>query len=1016
MISSTQIKRIKQTNLASNFLVMLCAILFVSILAIPSTYAMVDLLNPSNNLVTNNTNLVFEYYVSMPNITSCTLNISNNLFPDLDVQNDTNNMKSVQVNTIADGLYSWNVNCANATDNTSSLQRNFTVDATPPTITVVSPQANTLYKTIPVDFIPNDGVAEMLTCTIMWKNETLDVVSAARNVHFIKDYSGSTGNGTLNITCIDGAGNVAEQDKFITYVPDYGLFLTMEKPNYGITESARVTINTINGANVSLDICPDQTGFVACSTALLGSSVYPQTITLPYLNKTGSYLIEATARYAGQTKINRTKYNITNSMFVEIISSNHPRINLTTNLTARPAGGIGPYRVTWVLQNGTIVRDTAVVSVYPTSAGTYTNVVTVYDSVNNSVTTSYAYTVKTPVPIIVRVTDVQTGQPIVGADVSTEYDGVTITTKSITSGLAYMDVTPGGYSFFATAQGYKYGLLDATIYSSNNPVLDILLQQDVQVLPIVAITSPTNGSTVNTPQVQFNVQYSSQVTCTLYTSSDNNWFSAGQSMDVIDANTKLFSSALADGNHAMRVECVDKRTNKIGTSNTVQVNMQSGAANPASTTTNSESTANGGIVPSTAPTSEELKLQDYLDAVDAQLNGLDSYSQKEKEAASILGFDKQLRNVKRALQQAVRDISDLQYRQDLDDAARTTERTKIMDNVKSLLANTPQSIVVKDSKSYVRYIEQKDVGKVSLALAGVGGLSPDANVIAKNLLKDQQKFTVSTKIIQVDYVFTNGDVKSVTVVNRVFTYAANLSQEYGVYEILPQETVKSAKDLTINTKGQVLKDDVVKFEQEKSITYIIPKRVDFTRAEEIKTVLVKPYADQSIITGFAIFGAGDIDSSNMPIIIIVLLLLILYLAYYFDAIKHLQFLYYRIGKKGKFHYVNVMINDANDQLSANNYEKADMLFKEIRLTYDSLPLYARNELYEEVMDLLKRMDTYYFNMVMLEFDGHMKAHDLESAIASYEKLTGVYGRLDIADQEKLAITISALATRLGVKS
>ncbi len=990
-----------------SFALFLIALLFSIIITIPNAYAMVDLLNPQINTITNNTNLLFEYYVTMPNLTACTLNVGGNLFPDIDVQ--SNAINNVQVNAIADGAYNWSVSCSNESDNTSSLQRSLVIDATPPTIAVVSPQTNTLYKTIPVDFIPFDGVAELLTCTITWKNETLDIVSAPKNIHFTKEYSGSTGNGTLNITCADGAGNTVEQDRQITYIPDYGLFLTMEKPNYGITESARVTINTITGANVSLDICPDQSGFVACSTAILASSDYPQTITLPYLNKTGSYLVEATARFAGQTKINRTKYNITNSMFIEISSSKPPRLNVTVNLTARPAGGVGPYRVNWVLQNGTILQNTALVSVLHTQPGTYTHIITAYDSANNSVTTTYAYTIKTPVSVIVKLTDAQTGQPIVDADVSTEADGLSLKTKSISTGLAYIELSPGDYTLFATAQGYKYNLLDVTVATSSNPIYEIKLQKDTSTLPVVTVISPTNGSVVNTPQLQFNVQYGSQVTCTLYTSTDNSWFSAGQTIDVVDTSTKLFSPTLAAGKHMMRVECVDKTTNKVGTSNTVEITMQSGASATGSTGTTASSAT------STAPTAAELKLQDYIDAVDAQLNGLDSYSQKEKEAVSILGFDRQLRNVKRALQQAVRDMSDLQFRQDLDEPARTTEQTKIMDNVRSLLASTPQSIVVKDSKSYVRYIEQKDVSFVSSELAGIGGFSTDSGVIAKSLLKDQQKFTVSTKVMQVDYVFTNGDVKSVTVVNRVFTYAPNLSQEYSVYEILPQETVKTVNDLTLNTKGQILKDDIIKFEQEKSVTYIIPKRVDFTRVEDIKTVLARPYVEQSLITGFAIFGVGDINASNMPIILIMLALIILYLAYYFDLIKHLQFLYYRIGKKGKFHYVSVMINDANDQLSASNYDKADMLFKEIRLTYDSLPLYARNELYEEVMGLLKRMDTYYFNIVMLEFDGHLKAHDLESAIASYEKLTSVYGRLDIAEQEQLASTIAALASRLGVK-
>jgi len=90
-----------------------------------------------------------------------------------------------------------------------------------------------------------------------------------------------------------------------------------------------------------------------------------------------------------------------------------------------------------------------------------------------------------------------------------------------------------------------------------------------------------------------------------------------------------------------------------------------------------------------------------------------------------------------------------------------------------------------------------------------------------------------------------------------------------------------------------------------------------------------------------------------------------------------------------------------------------MLYKELRLTYDTLPPFAKNELYDEIAALLAKMDAYYFNTVMLELDGHMKAGDLESAILAYEKLTGIYTRLGPKEQANLATVVSALGRRIG---
>jgi hypothetical protein len=643
------------------------------------------------------------------------------------------------------------------------------------------------------------------------------------------------------------------------------------------------------------------------------------------------------------------------------------------------------------------------------------------DTANNTKQVNYTYTLLPVITVTLKVVDNQTGEPITGADVSLDTASHSNQNmRTLTTGLAYIDVDPGSYRIFVSMAGYKYAIQDIMVNETYNPLVTIPLQRDNTALPIVSIASPLNGGTVvsapGTPiNIQFSVQYDRKTFCTLYTSADASWFVANATMNVSDNGAKVFAVPMPEGQYSMRIECADAlQTGRTGFSPTIRFTVSAqGITTPdAGAATTNPATASSP----TGSTSEEIKLQQYADLLDTMLNNLEGYGQREKDAAIMIGYDKQLRNAKRAVQQAIRDISDLQYHQDMGDGAKAAERKRIADGIDALMIDTPRGIDVKDSKTVVRYLKDDEKDAVAAQLVGLGGMSGSQNVIAEQLMKDQQKFTMSTKMLQLEYLYADGTTKPVTVVTRSFTYAKNLSPDYAIYEIIPKEIAKSARELTLLSKAETLKDDpILRFTTEQSITYIIPKRVDFTRLDDIRTVIARPYAAQSnMLTGFAIFGANDIAGVSTPLLIIIILIIIAYVVYYFDLHKHAQFIFYKFGKKGKVHYVRVMINDALDNLEADNYEKASMLYKEIRLSYDALPIMARNDLYDEVIGLLKKMDTYYFNMVMIELDQHIKAGDMAAAIQSYEKLTGVYTHLDAPEQQRLVSTVTALGHRLGL--
>lgn len=960
-------------------------------------YGLIDLISPADGAAINTTAVTFEYYLSMAGTPSCALNLAGTQIPDIDVQNgmDGNGMNNVSVENLISGAYAWNVSCTNGTAEHSTT-RTMTIDNRPPTLAIISPLNGSTVKMISLDFVPYEENGT-LSCTIRWNGTAIETVSVAANAHYLKNYSLYPGTAALGVTCVDAAGNIAAASRTVNLEPDLMLKLQLDKQQYGIGEAPKLTITSLAGANVTVDICPDQSGFVQCTSALIDTNSFPQTVTLPVMNRTGGYIVDGIASYGNQSRVNRTTYNVTNTMLVDISREGQLRLNRSFNLSASVTGGVAPYRFAWQMSNGTAINGVSSVSVIHLTPGNYTQRVTAYDQANNSRSQNLTYTIDPAYNMIFQVSDSQTGEAVLDAEIDLTFERTDEeqSVRTIQGGIAYATLDEGTHRVFISAPNYEYYLAEHHVNASKT--ISIKLTKAAASIPQVSITSPGDDTTVRSPvTIGYSAISNSSLTCTLLFGDQNNWFRPNGSMRELRGD---FVRDLSPGQYAVRVECADTKS-RTGSSATTRFTV----------TAEQQQTAQTAVA-----LAEEQRLQDAIEGIDVLIESLGGYDRKERDAAEALGYDRQLRNAKRALQQAVRDINDLQHRNDLDDAGRLAERKRILEGAEGIITDTPLQLRVTDSKSYVKYLKEEDMPAVAASLAGLGGITASERTIAKRLWPDQQKFTVSTRIMEVEQVYGDDRVKTVTIVTRAFTYAPGLTPDYQVYEIIPKEVATSAKELQLITKAEILKDDpVLRFGTMQNITYIIPKRADHTRIEQIKTVIARPYAEESMITGFAILGGIGLDGQLWPVIALVALITIVYLVYYFDLIKQVKYLLYSMGKKEKLHYIRVNIDEAIGQLEANDYGRAEMIYKEVRLSYDMLPLPAKNELYEDIMDLVHRMDAYYFNMVMIELDEHMKAGDMENAIACYEKLNRIYEHLDAQRQEQLVQTVMAMGKRLGV--
>ncbi len=942
----------------------------------PQTLAVVDLLAPATNETTSNTTFVFEYYTGVPNFQGCTLNIDAQQFPDLDAQ--SNAMNDVHVQNIAPGKHTWNVTCHGNTTETSE-SRTFTIDTVAPTVDTITPVQNSTTDTLSLDFVPTDENAASIPCTVEWQGTLLENISVQSGDHYTKTYSAQPGTGLLNVTCTDTAGNTGQNLTSLTLEPTLFFTLSLPKTSYGIREPVLLTIDTLPTADLTIDVCPNTGGFVQCTSALIETNLFPQTVTLPYMNTTGSYIVDGIARYNGKTVAAQATYDVLNTMALDI-GIGTEEVGRPVHLTASVSGGVGPYTYTWDLRNGTTLTGEEIDVTYQ-SPGEYNITVTVTDNGGNTLQKEVKVDIEAVYTILFRIVDNQTGAPVEGAAI--DFSRNEWTTQA--DGTAEFDVREGAHNLLVSAEGYDYLVQEYDITASQ--AITVGLRRSTE-RPTVTILSPQGGAfEPGQVELSYSARYTTGLVCTLLRDGQQ------EGEQQVHTGVGSFNLTLPSGEHVLTIAC----TAQDGKTASAQVTLgvQDESATPSQ--------------PPTTPTESEGRLQQLKRKMSAAMESLTSYNAKDQRFAELLGFDKRLRKLKRKVDQAVRDVADLHYKDGTDPEA---ERSSIMERITQALGTTPTRMHVTDSTRYVKYVKEETAGEVlqELERANITGLRSDS------LLETQQQFTINSQVAHVEYTYEDGSTKIVTVVTREFTFADEVTDEYRIVEILPKTVSASATEIETMPKATILEEDpVIAFPKTDRVTLVIPGEVAVDAVQAGYTVLVRPRTGSgNSITGLAILSSGELLGTGWPVTVGILLLVLFIIAYQFNPLPRIKYVLYRVGKNEKVHYVRVLVNDAEDQLTTHSYDKAEMLYKEIRMTYDTLPELAQNELYEDVMGLVKKMDAYYFNMVMIELDEHLKLGDMELAIDAYEKLLGTFERLDDERQQQLVAVVTRMAERLGV--
>ena len=220
----------------------------------------ITLNSPTHNNNISNSTINFNWTV----IDNLDLNLLCNLTID-DIVNASsikslnNTPNNYTVDNFNDGSHNWSMTCWDYDGNSNTSQtNNFTIDSTPPTITLINPNNNTInYTNTNIDFYYNatDTLSEISNCSLIINNvinqTNTSINKSLSSLHF--NLTLTTNNYTWSINCTDNIGNLnTSQTRSLNIIHlNISLNITPNSTNINSIVNVSGKLNFSNGTNIA---------------------------------------------------------------------------------------------------------------------------------------------------------------------------------------------------------------------------------------------------------------------------------------------------------------------------------------------------------------------------------------------------------------------------------------------------------------------------------------------------------------------------------------------------------------------------------------------------------------------------------------------------------------------------------------------------------------------------------------------------------------------------------------------
>lgn len=980
-------------------------------------------------LTINNDSFIYTSTTSSVNhsetITEIINNVTNvNLFAELYCDYNVSINDSITNTTI----YALFNNETNTTDNITNVSNYTDVryyltsayvskeiisDNISPEINVSIPEyLNTTEDIVLVDMILNIYDLTNVNCSIyIIDSYSIDSYSnysmylffnASMNNTITSSFNLTEGNHTYTIKCIDElsnpqarSGNIFIEKIFIEEPVFFDISLNKDAFNLG--ETGEYTVNANNGSNVSITICPIAEGWVQCYiTPEYVNQNFPLSQLMPYSNKTGKYLIDGIMRYNNQTLKKNLTFDVINTLTAEIEkSSNNAAVGDVVTFNATASGGIGNYYYKWTMHDNTIFYGTGAYKTY-SSPGEYSVILYVNDSHNNNYTDSTTVKIKSKYSLKIVTIDKRTGSRMPGVYIDMDrYNGTTNSNGEIT-----FTLPEAKYDIYASKNEYG-ALIDNFNLDDNLTLYMNMTFEDDSAPEITLLTSDDSVFSKESVKLKFKADDNTKLYCELYVAEMNSsWYSLKDYGGELLTNTEYTFELTntSNGAYNWKITCSDDDKN---------------------TATSKERSF---IVSDDSVKNQLESIGTDYDYINSALDKIYAVSGQEAEVVEILGIKKSLKELLEKNNNLDRDLHNLVFRKDLDEEGKKKAEQELIRSIDDLKRETPINLEVTDSKTFVKYVRDDALKKLIEEYVTMKNININQKLLFENIKKTQGKAIISTKARNVILYYSDGREREITIITKEINIpdsvdeAAFKTNSVSFIEVIPKTIVVSVKELNIINKDfTVLRDDpIIEFPSDtKTISYYINKSISLDLLQDIDSIIIDKNIQIESPTGFAVFGIDSVKDISLDgktlLIIIIVLLILTYLFINFDIWHKIRSLF--SNSKKKISYVRVLINDSLDQLDVDEYDKAALIYREIKLSYEASDPVVQKQVYDDCYDLCNKLDIYYFNQLYEEVENKIKIESKDTILV-YDKFLMVYNKIDDKYKNELNDKLKAIRGKM----
>lgn len=758
------------------------------------------------------------------------------------------------------------------------------------------------------------------------------------------------------------------------------LVISMNKQNLNLGELGYLTINANNNSNVTITICPQQQGWVQCyMTPPFINETFPKVQVMPYSNKTGTYVIEAIMGYNNYTLFKNLTFNVVNTLKADINANKEvAAVNEIITFNATASGGIGDYNYVWTMHDGQKFYGKGAYKNF-TAIGEFKEILFVNDSQGNNYTGTIDIEIKPRYTLTIVVTDQKANSRMKDVFIEIE-DTANGTTNS--AGEVKFNLMKSRYDIYASKENYGTVVEDIDLDSDLTVNLNMTFE-DFTPPEITLLTQDKSVFAEQEVKLKFKADDTTKLRCELYIAEGNySWFTLKDYGDNLLTNTEYTFEIddLTAGDYKWRIDCTDDNGNK------------------------EESETRSFIVSDQRVAASIAKNDDANIDINRALDKIERYAGPAADIAEMLGVKKSLRELLDKSNNLERDIHNLAYRRDLDEQGKLEMQEKLVDDIKNLQNSIPEDIQVTGSRTFIKYVRDPDLQELLKEYASIKRLNINSKAFFEATKRTQNKIVISTTAVNAMLSYPDGKSKEITMIKKEISisnpsYDAEIrGPGISFVEVIPKDIAADVKLVNIiNKEYTVLKaDPIIEFPSNtKTISYYINKTIDLNALEQLDTIIIDKNVNAiTSTTGFSIFSAEsikDIDGKAVMMGVIVILILI-YLFSTFDVFSKISSLF--VNSKKKVSYIRVLINDSLDYLAAKDYDRAALIYREIRLNYESSPDVVRNEVYQECYDLCNALDAYYFNELYEEFNRYIEMGSDDKALTVYRKMEQTFEKFD----------------------